>query len=102
MARKIDDYTHMAATRFINRKYTTHADERQRAMGLSYVTAGKEDLICEVAAFARSQISEHFSAMSPKQEALAIEISARINNGEKTDAVQVLEWAEALYLAGKE
>lgn len=53
MAKVIDDDIHHMAAAFISTKYTAHADERQRAMGLSYVTAGKDDLISEVAAFAR-------------------------------------------------
>lgn len=56
MATKIDDWVQAEAERFIGRKYTTHADARQRAMGLSYVTAEQEDLIREVAYFARAMI----------------------------------------------
>lgn len=40
-----------------------------------------------------------FDAMSPEQEALAIDISIQIANGARPDAVQILEWAEALYVA---
>lgn len=53
MARKIEDQFHHMADAFISSKYTAHADARQRGMGLSYVTAEKEDLISEVAAVAR-------------------------------------------------
>jgi len=53
MAKIIDDDIHRLAAAFISSKYTAHADDRQRAMGLSYVTAEKQDLISEVAAFAR-------------------------------------------------
>jgi hypothetical protein len=38
-----------------------------------------------------------FNADSVEQEALAIKISNEICNGARPDAVQVLEWAEALY-----
>ena len=40
-----------------------------------------------------------FDAMSPLQEELAINIAAQIANGVRPDAVQVLEWAAALYKA---
>lgn len=40
-----------------------------------------------------------FDAMSPEQEALAIDISVQIANGHRPDPVQILEWAEALYVA---
>lgn len=40
-----------------------------------------------------------FDAASPLQEELAINISAQIANGVRPDAVQVLEWAAALYEA---
>ncbi|THK38132.1 hypothetical protein EHS39_11655 [Ensifer sp. MPMI2T] len=56
MAKMIDDDIHHMAASFIATKYTTHADERQRAMGLAYVTAEKDDLIREVAAFARRMV----------------------------------------------
>jgi len=53
MAMKIDDVFHHMADAFISRKYTAHADARQRAMGLSYVTAEKQDLVSEVAVVLR-------------------------------------------------
>ncbi|MNY64524.1 hypothetical protein D3C86_2016540 [compost metagenome] len=53
MARVIDDATHHLTEAFVSRKYTTHADSRQRAMGLEYVTAEKQDLVSEIAAFVR-------------------------------------------------
>lgn len=34
---------------FLIRKYATHADERQKAMGLSYVTAEVHDLSRQIA-----------------------------------------------------
>ncbi|WP_100961093.1 hypothetical protein [Bosea sp. FBZP-16] len=40
-----------------------------------------------------------FDAASQLQEELAINISAQIANGVRPDAVQVLEWANALYEA---
>jgi len=40
-----------------------------------------------------------FDAVSPEQEALAIDISIQIAKGATPDAVQILEWAEALYVA---
>lgn len=53
MTRKIEDQFHHMADAFISSKYTATADARQRSMGLSYVTAEKQDLISEVAAVAR-------------------------------------------------
>lgn len=53
MAKHIDDYIHLMASNFISRKYVARADARQKEMGLSYVEAEKDDLIREVAAFAR-------------------------------------------------
>ncbi|MBB6299934.1 hypothetical protein [Rhizobium leucaenae] len=53
MARKIEDQFHHMADAFISSKYTATADARQRSMGLSYVSAEKQDLISEVAAVAR-------------------------------------------------
>jgi hypothetical protein len=53
MAEHIDDIFHAMATLVLSGKYTTHADARQKAMGLSYVTAEKEDLNREVAALMR-------------------------------------------------
>jgi 8-oxo-dGTP diphosphatase len=44
-------------------------------------------------------IAPAFDAMSSAQEALAISISAEICAGARPDAVQVLEWADALYKA---
>ncbi|MGX1786822.1 hypothetical protein ACWIGM_08805 [Bosea sp. NPDC055332] len=41
----------------------------------------------------------YFDARTALQEELAINISAQIANGVKPDAVQVLEWANALYEA---
>lgn len=38
---------------FLRRKYVTRADKRQRAMGLSYVTAETKDLAKEIAKFIR-------------------------------------------------
>lgn len=49
MANIIDDEFHHMASSFVSTKYTTHADERQKSMGLSYVTAEKQDLISQVA-----------------------------------------------------
>lgn len=40
-----------------------------------------------------------FDALNPEQEALAIDISIQIANGARPDAIQILEWAEALYVA---
>lgn len=40
-----------------------------------------------------------FDAASPLQEELAINIAAQICSGVRPDAVQVLEWANALYEA---
>lgn len=54
MATHINDAMHALAGSFISRKYTAHSDDRQKSMGLAYVTAEKEDLISEVANFARS------------------------------------------------
>lgn len=56
MAKIIDDDIHLLAAAFVATKYTSHADARQRAMGLTYVTAEKTDLISEVAAFARRAV----------------------------------------------
>lgn len=53
MARHIDDIFHAMASLVLSTNYTTHADARQKAMGLSYVTAEKEDLNREVAALMR-------------------------------------------------
>ncbi|MBY5553745.1 hypothetical protein J0664_05960 [Rhizobium leguminosarum] len=53
MARKIEDQFHNMADAFISSKYTATADPRQRSMGLSYVSAEKQDLISEVAAVVR-------------------------------------------------
>jgi hypothetical protein len=53
MAIKINDQFHHMADAFISSKYTATADARQRSMGLSYVSAEKQDLISEVAAVAR-------------------------------------------------
>lgn len=54
MAAKIDDSFHAIADALVSAKYTGFADARQRSMGLSYVTAEKEDLVREFAAFARA------------------------------------------------
>lgn len=53
MAKHIDDIFHAMAALALSGKYTTHADARQKAMGLSYITAEKEDLNREVAALMR-------------------------------------------------
>ncbi|WP_312414124.1 hypothetical protein [Shinella sp.] len=53
MAKKIEDQFHHMADAFISYKYTASADARQRSMGLSYVSAEKQDLISEVAAVMR-------------------------------------------------
>lgn len=53
MAKKIEDQFHHMADAFISSKYTATADARQRSMGLSYVSAEKQDLISEVASALR-------------------------------------------------
>lgn len=53
MAEHIDDVFHAMAALALSGRYTTHADARQKAMGLSYITAEKEDLSREVAALMR-------------------------------------------------
>lgn len=40
---------------WLRRKYTVHADERQRAMGLEYITAGVDDLAKEIARYIAAQ-----------------------------------------------
>lgn len=45
------------AQEYVERKYTTHADDRQKAMGLAYVTAEKDDLAREFARFATDEIN---------------------------------------------
>jgi len=57
MAKRVDDWTREFAAAFVNRKYVAHADERQKILGLSYVTAEKEDLIDEVASFVRYMVA---------------------------------------------
>ena len=44
------------AQAFVDRKYTVHSDERQKAMGLAYVTAERVDLARELANFAMSEV----------------------------------------------
>lgn len=44
------------AQAYVKRKYTATADERQKAMGLSYVTAEVDDLAREFARFATAEI----------------------------------------------
>jgi hypothetical protein len=40
------------AQAFVDRKYVVTSDERQKAMGLGYVTAERRDLAREIARFA--------------------------------------------------
>lgn len=54
MMAMFDNDIHRLAANFIETKYTSRADTRQKSMGLSYIEAEKSDLIREVAAFARS------------------------------------------------
>lgn len=56
MAYVINDDIHQFAQSFIARKYVSRADDRQRSIGVSYVTAETNDLVSEVAAFARQMI----------------------------------------------
>ncbi|MGO3930828.1 hypothetical protein [Rhodopseudomonas pseudopalustris] len=42
-----------SAQAFVDRKYTTRADARQREMGLAYVEAERQDLAREIASFAQ-------------------------------------------------
>lgn len=56
MARMIDDEIHWQTDHWLKQKYTTHADARQAGMGLSYITAERQDLVREIAAFVRLQI----------------------------------------------
>lgn len=44
------------AQSFVDRKYVTHADARQRSMGLAYVEAERQDLAKEFANFASAVI----------------------------------------------
>lgn len=46
------------AQEFVDRKYTTHADARQKGMGLAYIEAERQDLAKEVARFTVSMLQQ--------------------------------------------
>ena len=46
------------AQAFVDRKYVSRADERQRAMGLAYVEAERQDLAREMALFAMDEMQK--------------------------------------------
>lgn len=50
----VHDETENAVLRFLQRKYVQHADDRQKAMGLSYITVGINDLAKEITRFMRA------------------------------------------------
>lgn len=45
------------AQQFVDRKYVARADSRQQAMGLSYVTAERQDLAREIVRFTTSELA---------------------------------------------
>jgi ribosome assembly protein YihI (activator of Der GTPase) len=47
------------AQAYVDRKYVARSDERQRAMGLAYVEAEKDDLAREFARFAVDEINRY-------------------------------------------
>jgi hypothetical protein len=49
------------AQEFVDRKYVARADERQRALGLSYIEAERVDLAREMARFAQAEIKRALS-----------------------------------------
>lgn len=52
------------AQAYVGRVYTANADERQKAMGLSYVTAEKDDLAREFARFAIRELNTAYKGAS--------------------------------------
>ncbi|MET3995878.1 hypothetical protein ABID65_007550 [Bradyrhizobium sp. S3.9.2] len=57
------------AQAFVDRKYTTRADARQKAMGLAYVEAERTDLAREIRNFALTEIAwARFDDDLPRKE----------------------------------
>ncbi|KRR21677.1 hypothetical protein [Bradyrhizobium retamae] len=51
------------AQAFVDRKYVARADARQKAMGLAYVTAERQDLAREIVRFAETVHAERVTEL---------------------------------------
>lgn len=87
----------------VDRVYTATADDRQRAMGLAYVTAERADLATEMARFAELQTAPLMAALSlalamlekhelPDSRAVSDEFVAiaAVHNGDASDDVMAV------------
>jgi hypothetical protein len=59
----MDDLLLMQAQVFVDRKYVARADERQKAMGLAYVEAERQDLAKEIASFTDAAVHAHVGGL---------------------------------------
>jgi hypothetical protein len=57
------DFLLVQAQAFIDRKYVARADERQKAMGLAYVEAERQDLAKEIASFTDAAVHAHVGGL---------------------------------------
>lgn len=72
------------AQAFLDRKYVTRSDARQKAMGLGYIEAERQDLAREVARFCESEVERHFAAtLQPSGE-------------RRTELLELAKWARAV------
>ncbi len=58
MERPTREHILVMAQALVDRKYVARADERQKAMGLAYVEAERQDLAKTLASFAESILDE--------------------------------------------
>ncbi|MBB4398707.1 hypothetical protein [Bradyrhizobium sp. ERR14] len=74
------------AQAFVDRKYVVRADERQKSMGLGYVTAERTDLAREIAAFTEraqnARIAELEAALAASERRVtALRAAYRVDGG---------------------
>lgn len=75
------------AQAFVDRKYVVVADERQKSLGLGYVTAERQDLAREIARFA-APIAADLEIMTANADELRVQL---------TDALKRLAILRAAY-----
>ncbi|MEY9128313.1 MULTISPECIES: hypothetical protein [Bradyrhizobium] len=70
------------AQAFVDRKYVVRADERQKSMGLGYVTAERTDLAREIASFTANRVAELEAALAASERRLtALRAAYRVDGG---------------------
>lgn len=70
------------AKAFVDRKYVVRADDRQKAMGLGYVTAEHTDLAREIASFTAAHVAELEDKLAVAERRIAaLRAAYRVDGG---------------------